>query len=271
MVGEFLGPYRLLETLEAGGLSVILRARDEAGRRDVVLKALLQGPLADDASRDALRREAETLRRLAHPGIVACHDLGVDGDIDFLVLEYVPGESLAAILAARGPLPEGQVVDLGRQLADALGAVHAAGFVHRDVKPGNVLVTPAGAAKLVDFGQALPAGESPPDNPAAAGTLAYMAPEQLRRDSVDPRTDLWALGALLYETATGRRPFVGATADQVVDAILHREPPRPSELRPGLSPAFDRLTSRTLEKKPKKRHPTAQSLAAALHRLPAEG
>ncbi|HEU4401764.1 MAG TPA: serine/threonine-protein kinase, partial [Candidatus Polarisedimenticolia bacterium] len=195
MVGRTLSHYRILEKVGAGGMGVVYRAHDERLDRDVALKVLPSGLLADEAARRRFRREALALSRLNHPGIATVFDFDTQEGVDFLVMEYIRGETLAQKLAA-GPLPEKEVPALGTQIASALEGAHEQGVVHRDLKPGNILVTPRGHVKVLDFGLAMllrPAGEASQletlsHEHAAVGTLPYMAPEQLRGEKVDARS-----------------------------------------------------------------------------------
>jgi serine/threonine protein kinase len=216
----------------------------------VAIKVPVEGALAGPAARQRLRREALALEKLSHPSIAALLDSSSQDGIDFLVLEYVEGPSLADRL----PLEEAAALALGAQLASALAEAHRQGVLHCDVKPGNVLLPPGGPPKLIDFGQARLAGEDAPipDSRKAlredAGTIPYMAPEWYQGRRPDAMVDLWSLGVLLYEAATGRRPFQGDDPEEIVAAVLG-EAPAP----PGLSARFDRIVLKALEKDPGRR------------------
>ena len=209
MEGRTLSHYRILEKIGAGGMGVVYRAHDERLDRDVALKVLPTGLLSDDAARRRFRKEALALSRLNHPNIETVFDFDTQEGVDFLVMEHIPGKTLAEKLAG-GPLPEKEVAMLGAQIASALDGAHERGVVHRDLKPGNILVTPKGQAKVLDFGLAMllrPAGEPSQAETVtqahgAVGTLPYMAPEQLRGEQVDARSDIYAAGAVLFEMAT---------------------------------------------------------------------
>ncbi|MGH9576432.1 MAG: serine/threonine-protein kinase, partial [Terriglobales bacterium] len=243
MIGQVLGHYRVLEQIGSGGMGVVYRAHDERLDRDVALKVLPGGILTDESARKRFRKEALALSRLNHPNIETVHDFDTQDGVDFLVMEHIPGITLDQKLAA-GALPEKEVVRLGRQLAEALGAAHAEGIVHRDLKPGNLRLTPDGRLKILDFGLAKllqPVSETAPteslrETRGVAGTVPYMAPEQLRDEPVDARTDVWAAGAVLYELATGRRPFEAKLATALTDDIIHHPPPAPRQLQHHLSP-----------------------------------
>jgi len=248
----------------------VFRARDTHLERDVAIKLLPDALFADADARRRFRREALALSRLQHPHIAVVHDFAEQEGVPFLVMELIEGESLAQRLG-RGPPDEAEVRRLGAEIASALAAAHEQGVIHRDLKPGNVMLTARGQAKVVDFGLArrLPVeGEGTATTMTAtdsvSGTLPYMAPEQLLGGAVDGRTDLFALGAVLYECATGRRPFAGATPMALANAIMNHAPIPPRALRPGLSPALETLILRCLEKRPADRFAGAADLLSAL-------
>jgi serine/threonine protein kinase len=272
MIGRQLGHYTVVEHIGSGAMGVVYRARDETLDRDVALKVLAEGML-DPAARGRLRKEARSLSRAVHPSIATVYDFGSDGDLDFIVMELVAGPTLAERLEA-GPLDESAVVDLGRQLALGLGAAHAAGVIHRDVKPSNLKVTPDGRLKILDFGIALQAvGETDPTKTASfaerfAGTLPYMAPEQLKGAEADVRTDVYGAGAVLYEMATGTRAFPERQEAQLFDAVLRRPVVAPRDLRPGLSAPLEACILKALEKDPTQRYQTATDLSRGLGAVP---
>ncbi len=267
MIGRRLAHYRVLEQIGAGGMGVVYRARDQHLERDVALKVLPPGALADEIARARFRREALSLSRLNHPNIEAVYDFDTQEGMDFLILEYVPGVTLSDRLD-KGPLPPSEIVALGRQLADALAAAHARGVVHRDLKPHNLRVTPEGCLKVLDFGLARllePLDSAAPTRTALetrgqAGTPPYMAPEQLRGEPADARTDIYGAGAVLYEMATGRRPFGEASGAVLSDAILHQTPRPPSELNPQVPGELSRIILRALAKRPAERQQSAREL-----------
>ena len=234
MIGKTLGQYRIEEKLGAGGMGEVYRAHDERLDRDVAMKVLPAKMLTDEVARKRFRKEALALSKLNHPNIATIYDFDTQDGVDFLVMEYVEGTTLSEKLS-NGPLPEEKVTKLGRQVADALEEAHEHGVIHRDLKPGNVMVTPKDHAKVLDFGLAklvrpvseTAVTESLTEGPRVAGTLPYMAPEQLQGEEVDARTDIHALGLLLYEMSTGRRAFREELATRLADAILHRAPVTP--------------------------------------------
>ncbi len=274
MIGKTLSHYRILEKIGAGGMGEVYRARDEHLGRDVALKVLPAGTLADEHARSRFRKEAEALSKLNHPHICTVHDFDTQDSVDFLVMEHVAGVTLSDKLAM-GPLAEKEVVRLGGQVAEALEEAHEQGVVHRDLKPGNVMVTPKGQAKILDFGlakllrpvSATATTESFTETQAAAGTLPYMAPEQLRGEAVDARTDIHALGAALYEMATAQRAFPETQTGRLMDAILHTAPVAPSRFQPRLSAELERIILKCLEKEPEDRYQSAKEIAVDLRRL----
>jgi len=277
MIGQTLGHYRIVERIGAGGMGEVYRARDERLERDVAIKVLPAGTLADEDARRRFRKEALALARLNHPHIATIHDFDSQAGVDFLVMEHVPGSSLAEKLAA-GPLTEKDTLRLGAQVAAALDEAHQQRIVHRDLKPGNIVLTSRGDVKVLDFGLAKllqPAegeavtAESFAETRAGAGTLPYMAPEQLRGEPVDARTDIHALGAVLYELSTGRRPFPETQGPRLIDAILNSAPAPPGRLQPRLSAELERIILKCLEKNPERRYQSARELRVDLERLAA--
>ena len=255
-------------------MGVVYKARDEHLQREVAIKVLPVGTLSDEAARKLFRKEALALSKLNHPNIATIHDFDTQQDVDFLVMEYIPGITLSAKLAT-GPLPEKEVLRLGVQLGQGLAAAHEHGVVHRDLKPSNLQLTGDGWLKILDFGLAklrLPieesaATESLTGTETMAGTLPYMAPEQLLGAEIDVRTDIHAAGSVLYEMATGQRPFADVERSQLIGAILRRAPRSPTALNPGLSPELERIIGKCLEKEPENRYQSAKELAIDLRRL----
>jgi tetratricopeptide (TPR) repeat protein/predicted Ser/Thr protein kinase len=266
-VGRTFGRFHVVERIGAGAMGEVYRARDEHLARDVAVKFLIAS--ADESDRHRIRREAHALSKLNHPNIATIHDLGRDGETDFVVMEFIVGQSLADRLKT-GPLEAGPVVNIARQVAAGLEQAHERGIIHRDLKPGNIMVTPRGQVKLVDFGIAAQPLTDPNEATATSadlgkpeGTLPYMAPEQITGAVLDARTDIWAFGAVLYELLTGRPPFTAPNSLQLVDRILNREPPAPSSLVPNVPAPIERVVLKALRKSPDARYQTVAEMASA--------
>jgi len=278
MTGQTLGHYRILEKVGSGGMGEVYRARDERLGRDVAVKVLPPHLVAEESVRKRLHKEARALSKLNHPNIEILFELGSKEDAEFLVVEYVPGVTLGARLA-QGPLPEREIARLGAQLANGLGAAHSQRVVHCDLKPDNLRITPDGRLKILDFGIAKSlrvtretskyevSTESTTLDQAVAGTLPYMAPEQLRSEPADSRSDLYAAGAVLYEMATGQRAFRDGVAPQLTDAILHQPVVPPRALNPRISPELERIILKCLQKEPENRYQSATELEVDLRQL----
>ncbi len=276
--GTRLGPYEVVGPLGAGGMGEVYKAVDTRLNRTVALKVLPQHFSADLERKYRFDREAQTIAGLNHPHICTLYDVGRDGDVSFLVMEFLEGETLAARLA-RGPIPLAEALTIAIAIADALDRAHAHGVTHRDLKPGNIMLT-AGGAKLLDFGlakvaepiQRTPASpETPRPSGSAAttpglilGTMQYMAPEQLEGVEADARTDIFAFGLVLYEMLTGRRAFEGKSQPHLIAAILSVDPDPPSKLQAAVPPALDFLIGRCLTKDPERRLQTATDLVCEL-------
>jgi serine/threonine protein kinase/Tol biopolymer transport system component len=275
--GRRLGPYEILTAIGAGGMGEVYKARDIRLDRIVAIK-VLPAHLADRAElRERFEREAKSIASLNHPHICTLHDTGHQDDTDFLVMEYLEGETLAQRLL-KGPLPIQQVLQYAIEIADALDKAHRKGITHRDLKPGNIMLTKSGT-KLLDFGLAKLAQEAVPATPESQlptmtgsitgegtilGTLQYMAPEQVEAKEVDARTDIFALGAVVYEMATGKRAFEGKTSASVMAKILEAEPPPMTSLQPMTPPALDRVVKKCLAKEPDARWQSASDLTDEL-------
>jgi eukaryotic-like serine/threonine-protein kinase len=277
--GTRLGPYEIVAPLGAGGMGEVYRAKDTRLGREVAVKVLPQHLSSNPEIRARFEREAKTVSSLNHPHICTLHDVGREGDVDYLVMELVEGETLAQRLT-KGALPLADVLKLGAQIADALDRAHRAGVMHRDLKPGNVMLTKSGA-KLMDFGLARATGLGPASDMTSSptvvgpltaegtiiGTFQYMAPEQLEGTEADSRADLWALGCVLYEMATGKRAFEGKSQASLITAIMGSEPAPVSQLAPLAPPALDRLVGACLAKDPADRIQSAHDVKLQLQWL----
>ena len=278
MIGKTLSHYRILEPLGAGGMGEVYRARDEHLDRDVAVKVLSRVALDDSTIRERFRREAHVLSRLSHPGVATVFDFDTQDGVDFLVMEYVPGGTLGALLA-RGPLPLDEIARLGAAIGDALEDAHRRGFLHRDLKPGNVVLTAAGTPKILDFGLAglLHEVQAAASTAATAltragvvmGSLPYMAPEQLRGEPGDLRTDVYALGAILFEMTAGRRAFDRERPEALMFDIMHGAPPSIRALRPDTPVELERLVTACLQKDRVLRPESAAAVGDALRAMQA--
>lgn len=272
LAGQRVAHYRVVERLGGGAMGVIYRAHDEQLDRDIALKVLRPGLLADEAARKRFRNEALALAKLNHPCIETIHDFGSEAGVDFLVMELVPGIPLSQKLE-QGALDEKQTRRLGAQLAEGLAAAHAQGVIHRDLKPNNLQVTPEGRLKILDFGlaklfhpeQEIDQTQSLDDTRSVSGTLPYMSPEQLRAETIDARTDIYGAGAVLYEMATAQRPFPENQPTRLIDAILHSSPQPLSSTRGTVASAsLESIIFKALEKDPARRYQSARELLVAL-------
>ncbi len=276
-VGTRLGPYVVETLIGAGGMGEVYRARDTRLERTVAIKILSEHIASDVDLRHRFEREARVISSLDHPHICALYDIGQQDGIDFLVMQYLEGETLARHLR-NGPLPIDQTLRCAIEIADALDKAHRQGIVHRDLKPGNVMLTKSGA-KLLDFGlartgaggrgradgvTAAPTEQGLTDKGAILGTFEYMAPEQLEGKEADARTDIFAFGVVLHEMATGRKAFEGKSRASLIAAILERDPPSISSLQPLTPPALDRIVRKCLAKDPEERWQSAHDLMSEL-------
>ncbi len=268
-----LGPYRLISRVGKGGMGEVWRAEDSRLGRTVAIKVLPPSFVADVEATARLKREARTAAQLYHPSIATIHSIEQDGDHIFIVEEFVEGEPLTKVIS-RGGLSEAEICRIGRAVADALAEAHAKGIVHRDIKPDNIIVN-GNRVKVLDFGIAKQVGiegASAADTPTAAfvtqqgmilGTIHYMSPEQALGKAVDGKTDVFSLGVVLYEMATGRRPFAGETITETMTQIIRDEPTEPHLVNPGISPAMNEIICRSLRKNAAERY-TAAELVTAL-------
>jgi eukaryotic-like serine/threonine-protein kinase len=273
--GKRLGPYEIVSRIGAGGMGEVFKARDTRLDRSVAVKVLPSEFATNAQVKLRFEREAKTISQFAHPHICTLYDVGSEDGVDYLVMEYLEGETLEKRLE-RGALPVEQVLRYGIEIADALERAHKAGIVHRDLKPGNIMLT-RGGAKLLDFGLAKEAAIGAPSSPSVSteekpltgegtlvGTFQYMAPEQLEGGTVDARTDIFAFGAVLYEMATARRAFPAQSKASLIAAILTTQPPSITESQPASPPALDRIIRTCLQKDPDLRFQSAHDLRLAL-------
>jgi hypothetical protein len=274
--GRRLGPYEVLDPIGAGGMGEVYRARDTRLQRHVALK-IVPAAVADDPSALArFEREAQAVAALSHPNILAIHDLGCDDGVSYAVMELLEGRSLGELIEA-GPVPIRRALDYATQIASGLAAAHERGIVHRDIKPANIFVKTDGRVTILDFGLArldspLSTDRSstvaPDTSPGMIiGTIGYMAPEQVRGETVDHRADIFAFGAVLYEMLSARRAFTGATTVDTLGAILNIDPPDLVLEGSPISPAIDRIVRHCLEKEPAHRFQSTRDLAFALDAL----
>jgi hypothetical protein len=270
--GTKLGPYEIAAPLGAGGMGEVYRARDTRLDRTVAIKVLPAHLSSNPARRQRFEREARAVASLNHPHICVLHDIGTQDGVDFLVLEYLEGETLAHRLEP-GPMPTQELLKIATEVSDALDKAHRQGVTHRDIKPGNIMLVRSGA-KLLDFGLAKPAATpasatltamATASQPLTAegtivGTFQYMAPEQLEGKEADARSDIFSFGAVLYEMATGKKAFQGKTTASVIAAVLASEPAPISTLQPMTPPALDRVVKTCLAKDPDERFQSAHDL-----------
>lgn len=276
MIGKKFAHYCVVEKIGAGGMGEIYRAHDEQLDRDVAVKILPSGTLIDEASRLRFRKEAFALAKLNHPNIETVHDFTTSDGVDFLVIELISGHALSDKLKA-GPLPEKETVRLGAQLTEGMAAAHERNVMHRDLKPSNLMITLDGRLKILDFGLArflpspadLDATRTLTSPHALIGTLPYMAPEQLRGDPTSACADIYAIGAVLYEMATGHRPFEAQSSTALINDIINVAPPPPHFLNPSLSNRLEEIILKCLEKEPENRYQSAKEVGVDLRRLAA--
>jgi serine/threonine protein kinase len=259
------GRYAVGELIGRGGMAEVHLATDRVLQRPVAVKVLGDWLTGDDTFVERFRREARAAARLSHPGLVAVYDTGSEDGIHYIVMEHVAGETLADLLRRDGRLPPERAASIARGVAGALAVAHAAGIVHRDVKPANVMLTRDGRTKLMDLGIARGLeGESITRTSSILGTAGYLSPEQARGERVDHRSDIYSLGCVVYEMLTARQPFEADNPVAVAFKHVHEEPVPPSSREPSVPPALDEVTLRAMAKDPAARFPSADEMSAAL-------
>ncbi len=270
MIGQTISHYRITEQLGAGGMGVVFKAQDSRLERAVALKFLPEKLAQQPQALERFRREARAASALNHPGICTIYDIGEQDGQAFIAMEFIDGETLRSHIHGK-PLAVEEVLELGIQIAEALEAAHAEGIIHRDIKPANIFVTKRGRAKVLDFGLAklVPKGIASGDGDSSdasasansivgiiSGTPSYMSPEQVRGDDLDPRTDIFSLGLVLYEMATGRQAFGGGTGGAIIEAVLTRPPAAVRSINPDIPPRLEAIIDKALQKDREQRYQT---------------
>src|SRR5271156_1976806 len=284
MIGQTISHYRIVEQLGAGGMGVVFKAQDSRLERAVALKFLPEKLAQQPEALERFRREARAASALNHPGICTIYDVGEEDGQAFIAMEFIDGETLRSHIHGE-PLPLGELLELGIQIAEALEAAHAEGIIHRDIKPANIFVTKRGRAKVLDFGLAklVSKGIATGDGDSGAesldsnsivgivsGTPSYMSPEQVRGDGLDPRTDIFSLGLLLYEMSTGRRAFSGGTGGIIIEAVLTKTPVPVRSINPNIPARLEEIIDKALNKDRGLRYQHVADLLAELQRLKRE-
>jgi len=282
MIGSSLSHFRITDKLGEGGMGEVYLATDTRLDRQVALKILPDEVAGDADRRGRFEAEARAASAINHSNITAIYDVGEDGGVHYIVMEFVDGDDLSARMATSA-LDEREIVRIGEQVADALAEAHAVGITHRDIKPANVMVTSRGQVKVLDFGLAkLRSGDEDPIDEGAPtqtmtqpgvvmGTVRYMSPEQALGKSLDARSDIFSLGIVLYELTTGQAPFVGETSAETITKISRDEPIPVRELNTGVSAELERIVRKCLEKDPSRRYQSSRELAVDLQNLARDG
>src|SRR6266404_9537611 len=281
LIGQTISHYLMVEKIGGGGMGVVYKAKDTRLARFVALKFLPEDVAHDPHALERFRRESRAASVLNHPGICTIYDIGEQDGRAFIAMEFIDGETLRSHIHGKA-LPPEEILKLGTQIAEALDAAHAEGIIHRDIKPANIFVTKRGQTKVLDFGLAKLVskglasanadfgGESPDSNSIVgiiSGTPSYMSPEQIRGDGLDPRTDIFSLGLLLYEMATGRQAFSGGTGGIIIEAVLMRSPVPARTINPDIPPRLEEIIDKALHKDRDQRYQHAADLRAELQRL----
>jgi serine/threonine protein kinase len=284
MIGQTISHYRIVEQLGAGGMGIVFKAQDSRLERAVALKFLPEKLAQQPQALERFRREARAASALNHPGICTIYDIGEQDGQTFIAMEFIDGETLRSHIHGK-PLPLEELLELGIQIAEALEAAHAEGIIHRDIKPANIFVTKRGRAKLLDFGLAklVPKGIANADAESGgessdshsiigiiSGTPSYMSPEQVRGDGLDPRTDIFSFGLVLYEMATGRQAFSGGTGGAIIEAVLTRPPVPVRSVNPSIPPRLEEIIDKALYKDRSQRYQHTADILAELQRLKRE-
>src|SRR5580692_8916872 len=265
----YSGRYELTHLIARGGMAQVYRAMDRQLERPVALKVLFPELSVDRTFVERFRREGQAAANLSHPNIVPVFDWGEDDGAYFIVMEFIDGRPLSAVLRDPEPMPPGQIASIGAGVAAALAFAHRHGVIHRDVKPGNVLITPDGGVKVTDFGiaRAVNTEESLTQTGAVMGTAAYFSPEQAEGKGVDARSDIYSLGVVIFEMVTGRPPFLGDTPVAVASKHVREHPPAPREVNPGVPPDLEAIILKCLAKSPDHRYATGDDLRVDLLRF----
>ncbi len=261
--------YRLTERIGEGGMAEVYRGTDLRLGREVAVKILRPQYASDQKFLERFLQEARAMASFSHPNIVNVYDVGREGRRYYIVMEYVPGTDLRHLIRKRAPLSVQEALEIARQIAAGVGAAHRKGIVHRDIKPGNVLITPSGEAKVADFGiaRAITNTQHLTEPGVVWGTTAYLSPEQIRGEPATPASDVYAIGVVLFEMLTGRTPFQGEDRVAIALQHLHEPPPKLSKLNPRVPPSVERLVERMLSKDPAQRFANADDVANVIFHL----